>query len=90
MRFRDKTYEDQERTNEYFLLYQAAIQLAESEQEDRNRRGMFVGKARSQLRAIVSMVSNNPNLALFVMNMTEDQFEQWVDDQRQLLRDLMR
>ena len=36
------------------------------------------------------MVRNNPNLALFVMNMTEDQFEQWVDDQRQLLRDLMR
>ena len=89
MRFRDKTYEDQERTREYFTLYQAAIQLAEGEQDDK-RRGKFVGKARSQLRAIVSMVSNNPNLALFVMNMTEDQFEQWVDDQRQLLRDLMR
>ncbi|MCH8270458.1 MAG: hypothetical protein IH985_04505 [Planctomycetes bacterium] len=89
MRFRDKTYEDQERTREYFTIYQAAIQLAEGEQDDK-RRGKFVGKARSQLRAIVSMVSNNPNLALFVMNMTEDQFEQWVDEQRQLLRDLMR
>lgn len=89
MRFRDKTYEDEQRTREYFTIYQAAIQLAEGEQ-DKRRRGMFVGKARSQLRAIVSMVSNNPNLALFVMNMTEDQFEQWVDEQRQLLRDLMR
>ncbi|MCH7791373.1 MAG: hypothetical protein IID31_03720 [Planctomycetes bacterium] len=89
MRFRDKTYEDEQRTREYFTIYQAAIQLAEGEQ-DKKRRGKFVGKARSQLNAIVSMVRNNPNLALFVMNMTEDQFEQWVDDQRQLLRDLMR
>lgn len=89
MRFRDKTFDDQERTNEYFVIYQAAIQLASGE-EDRQRRGMFVGKARGQLNAIISMVRNNPNLALFVMNMTDEQFEQWVAEQRQLLKDLMR
>lgn len=89
MRFRNKTFDDQERTNEYFIIYQAAIQLATNE-EDRKRRAKFVGKARKQLEAIVSMVRNNPNLALFVMNMTDDQFEQWVAEQRQLLKDLMR
>jgi hypothetical protein len=89
MRFRSKTFDDQERTNEYFVIYQAAIQLASNEQV-RQRRAAFVGKARTQLNAIVSMVRNNPNLALFVMNMTEDQFEQWVAEQRQLLKDLMR
>ena len=90
MRFRNKTFDDQERTNEYFVIYQAAIQLAAAEQQDRQRRGMFVGKARSQLNLIISMVRNNPNLALFVMNMSDDQFEQWVAEQRQLLKDLMR
>jgi len=89
MRFRSKTFDDQERTNEYFVIYQAAIQLASGEQE-RQRRGMFVGKARSQLNAIISMVRNNPNLALFVMGMNDEQFEQWVAEQRQLLKDLMR
>lgn len=89
MRFRDKTFDDQERANEYFLIYQAAIGLATS-QQDKKTRGMFVGKARSQLNAIVAMVRNNPNLALFVMGMTNEQFDQWVADQRQLLKDLMR
>ncbi len=89
MRFRKKTFDDQTRANEYFLIYQAAIQLASNEQE-RQRRAMFVGKARTQLNAIVSMVRNNPNLALFVMNMLEDQYTQWVAEQRQLLKDLMR
>ena len=70
MRFRDKTYEDQERTREYFTLYQAAIQLAAGEQDD-TPRGTFGGKApkyvykseqnRQVLYALTALTGHNFN-----------------------------
>jgi hypothetical protein len=89
IRFRDKTFEDQERINEYWTIYQAAIQLASSSQ-DRARRGKFVGRARRELNQIKLMVRNNPNFKLFVFGMTDDQWDIWIDEQERLLRDLMR
>ncbi len=87
-RFRDRAKEDQERINEYFSRYGAAIAVAQ--QTPREDRGRFVNRAREALGLMVRMVRNNPNFALFIFNMLPEQFNQWVDEQEKLLRDLMR
>lgn len=88
-RFRDQTKSDQDRTNEYFVRYQQSIAMAQG--TPREERGKFVNKAREALDLIVRMVRNNPNFHLFVFNMaTMDEFNAFVEEQRQLLRDLMK
>jgi hypothetical protein len=89
MDFRDKTYRDQIAVQSYWVAYQQAIAVARA-QQDRNERGRFVGKARQELNKIKSMMKNNPNLVLFVMNMLPKQYEEWLEEQEKLLRDLMR
>lgn len=84
--FRARTYDDQERTREYLLDYQGAIQLAQAAAPE--DRGKFIGRARQALDKIRRMVKNNPNFTLFVFNMTEDQFKQWLEQQEELLREL--
>lgn len=90
MAYRDKVYQDERSTNEYFINYQTYIQLAQGTQ-DRNNRGWLVGQARNVLNSIKSMVKNNPNFALFVFGIpTEAEWKYWVQDQERLLADLMR
>lgn len=89
MKFRDRTYDDQQRTQEYFSKYNLALNAAAGS-GTRDERGKFVGIARRHLKDIVRMVKNNPNLALFVLNMPPDNFPRWVDQEEERLRDLMR
>ncbi|MFG0326526.1 MAG: hypothetical protein ACF8SC_04560 [Phycisphaerales bacterium JB037] len=86
--FRAQAYEDQTRFNEYVDRYQTSIAMAQG--MPREDRGPFVNKARQALRLMVKMVKNNPNFALFQFNMSPDQFDDWVEEQEQLLRDLMK
>ncbi len=85
--FRAKTFEDQERTREYFDRYGSSIAAAQG--TPRADRGKFVNRARKALNQLVRMVKNNPNLALFTFNMMPDQFPLWEEEQRELLRQLM-
>lgn len=89
MKFRDTTYNDEVNTNQYVDTYQNAINAARAEQ-DRQRRGALVGRARNALRQIIRMVNNNPNFALTILNTMPDKFPEWVDEQEEMLRDLMR
>ncbi|MBX3365378.1 MAG: hypothetical protein KF866_11540 [Phycisphaeraceae bacterium] len=87
-RFRDRTKEDGERFNEYANRYTSAIAVAQS--TPREERGRFVNRAREALGLMVRMVRNNPNFALFNFGMLPKQFDEWVQEQERLLRDLMR
>jgi len=86
--FRDQVQEDEERLGEYILQYNQAIGYAQ--QAPLEDRGKFVNKARQALRRIQKMVDNNSNFALLNFNMLPDEFEQWVREQEEMLRDLMK
>lgn len=86
--FRDQVLEDQTRFNEYVMKYQTLIGMAQSSPKE--DRGKFVNKARQALNIFVRMVKNNPNFALFQFNMLPSQFDEYVEQQKQLLRDLMK
>lgn len=86
--FRRRTATDEKNINLYFANYQAAIALAQGAQ-DRKDRGKFVGIARGWLTKIEAMVRNNNNLGVLLAG-TVERFKEWVEEQHQLLRDLMR
>lgn len=86
--WRDKVFEDQKRTQEYRGSYQQLIAMAR--QTPKEERGRFVNQARRAFNVIKRMVENNPNFQLFTFNMTPSEWEEWVREQEQLLRDLMR
>lgn len=72
------------RFNEYIAKYRISIANAQSAQE-RDERGMFVGAARRELNIIERACKDHPNIKL--LNGIPDE---WFEEQRQLLRDLMR
>lgn len=85
-KFRATTHDDEKRTQQYFVQYGQAIELARgSPPEDR---GKFVAKARQALNQIRRMVKNNPAFMLFVFSMLPEQFEAWLDQQEEILREL--
>lgn len=86
--FRNRTNIDETNLNNYFTSYQTAVAAAQSMQ-DRQDRAKFVARARSFLDRIEAMVRNNPNMAIMI-GLGPDDFKKWLEDQRQLLRDLMR
>lgn len=89
MSYRAKVAEDERRTREYFTTYQGAVGRAAGSQ-DREIRGRFVNAARRALNQIDRMIENNPNFSFLVMGMMTEQYETWLEEQQQLLRDLMR
>lgn len=90
IKYRKQVKEDEERTNEYFIIYTQSIAMAQGIQ-DRQDRGKFVNKARRYLRNIERMVRNNPNFALLILGLLDpEQFEEWLELQEEILRNLMR
>lgn len=85
-RFREQTARDEQSINQYFEGYEVAVGLAQGVPV--NDRGKFLGFARRSLNSIVRMVDNNPRLALFILNSSEEDFRRWVREQEELLRDL--
>jgi hypothetical protein len=86
--FRQRTYTDEKNLVLYFNSYQSAVQTAQSMQ-DRRDRAKFVGRARQFLDKIEAMVRNNENMAIMIGIGPED-FKKWVEEQRELLRRLLR
>lgn len=86
--FREQTARDEMSINQYFDGYTVAVELAR--QTEPGNRGKFIGFARRNLNSIIRMVDNNPNLALFILGASEEDFRAWVREQEQLLRDLAR
>lgn len=84
--FRDQTARDEQSINQYFDGYNVAVGLARGVPVD--ERGKFIGFARRSLNSIIRMVDNNPRLALFILNMSEDQFRDWAREQENMLREL--
>lgn len=90
MKYRSQVYTDETALRQFMDTYGNAVNAARAEQ-DRTRRGAMVGRARDALRRIVRVVKNNPNTALLTFNaLDEKEFQRWVDEQEQMLRDLMR
>ncbi len=89
MQFREKTYEDQIKLQEYWDTYATSIQVAQGIQ-DRRERAPFVGRARRAFDQIKAMCKNNPNHKLLTLGMLDSQFDEWVEQNEKLLRDLMR
>jgi hypothetical protein len=87
-KFRDRTRVDETHLRNYFDAYQSNVQVASSTQ-DRQERGKFVGLARAALDKIEATVRNNPNMSL-VIGYGPDEFKDWMEQQRRILRDLMK
>jgi len=86
--FRDAVHRDDSRFNEYVEQYNGAIALAQ--QTPLEERGKFVNRARDSLQKIIRMVRNNSNFLLLYFGIPVDQFDEWVREQEELLRDLMK
>lgn len=84
--FREQTARDEQSINEYFDGYNVAVGLAQ--QAAPENRGKFVGFARRSLNSLVRMIDNNPNLSLFMLGRTEEEFRRWVREQEEMLRNL--
>lgn len=90
LKYRRQVKEDEDRTREYFIIYDTAIAMAQGIQ-DRQDRGKFVNRARRYLRNIERMVRNNPNFALLILGLPDpEQFEEWLELQEEILRNLMK
>jgi hypothetical protein len=86
--FRNRCFTDQENTRTYFGEYRACVAMASSAQPE--DRGKFVGKARQALDKIKRMVKNNSNFALLILGMLPEDFQDWLDQQEEILRKLMK
>lgn len=87
-RWRQDVQLTERRLGEWMTSYRQAIGNAQSE-NDRQIRGRFVNLARQHLNRIDRMIRNNMNFAFFI-GIHPDQFREWVEEQQQMLRDLMR
>lgn len=87
--FRKGTKRDEENLRAYWNNYQRYIAAAAGEQ-DRAERGKFVGRARQQFNLIKAMVRNNHNFQILTLNLTDEGYQRWLEEQEKLLRDLMR
>ena len=86
--FRARTLNDQQRFQEWVVGYQQALGIAQ--QMPLADRGPFVNRARTFLQRIAGMVRNNPNLAIFQLNMPDpSMFDEWYREQDEMLRRLM-
>jgi hypothetical protein len=88
MEFRKRVHNDEMRTNEYIRDYQMEVGAAQS--APREDRPKFVGRARATLEKIKAMVRNNPNFSFMAYNMTMDEFNDFIEQQEKMLRDLLR
>lgn len=88
IKFRDLTLDAQKRANQYAQQYNEAIQRAKSSPPD--ERGKFIGIARQTLDNIRRVVRQNPNLRTVFGFESMEQFKNWLDEQEQLLRELMK
>jgi hypothetical protein len=86
--FRSRTYDDQSRMQEYMIQFNSAMEMAASRPPD--QRGPFLGRAQEALNRIEAMVRNNPNVAIFVLGATLEQVREWLEQQRERIRQLRR
>jgi len=87
--FREATKRDEDNVGLYWRNFQKYLAAAQGEQE-RSERGKYVGKAREFFNKIKAAVKNNPNFKLTTLGMLDEQYEEWVREIEQLLRDMMR
>jgi hypothetical protein len=88
MEYRNKVQRDERQLKEYWTSYQEGVSIAQGQPKE--KRGPWVGKARTALERIKSMVKNNPNFALLTFGRLPSQWDEWVDEREQELKDLMR
>jgi hypothetical protein len=87
IRFRESVTEDESRLNEYLTNYNIAVGAAQGAREE--IQGALVGRARSHLANVERMVKRNPNFALLNFNMTLEDFEFYIEDQEEMLREIL-
>lgn len=85
--YRETITRDQAQLNSYFQQYGMAVQAAQGTPiEDR---GPLVGRARQHLGKVEAMVNRNANFALLIIGSEED-YQLWLEEQKESLRQLMR
>jgi len=88
--YREQIAEDTRRAREYFTTYGQSIEMARGMQERRDR-ARFVNRARQALKRLDNMFRHNFNLALMRLGVTsQEQYDEWLREQQELLRDLMK
>lgn len=88
--FRERTARNEQRLLGLRNQYVQALNAAQGA-GDRQARSRMVGIARRALDELVQAVGDSTGHMLFTLGQpTEDDFRQWVRDQREFLRDLMR
>jgi hypothetical protein len=86
--FRGRTFDDQSRMQEFMVQFNSAMEMAASRPPD--ERGPFLGRAQDALNRIESMLRNNPNVAIFVIGAPLEQVREWIEQQRERIRQLRR
>jgi len=87
IRFREDVTEDDNRFREYANNYQIAVNAARGANDE--VRGALVGRAKRELRKIERMQRRNPNMGLSNLNLFEDEFDDWLAEQEEMLRELL-
>lgn len=84
--FREKTFEDENRFDEFMWTFEAAVGAAGGAPKE--TKGKYIGYARRALDSIRAMVRNNENFALFKLGLEPGKFDRWVEEKEKILRDL--
>jgi hypothetical protein len=87
--FREATKRDEDSIGLYWRNFQKYLAAAQSEQE-RSERGKYVGKAKEFFNKIKAAVKNNPNFKLTTLNMTDEEYQDWLKEIERLLREMMK
>lgn len=87
--FREQTKKDEDRASALYRQYAQAVNAANG--APRAQRAAFVGKARQALDRLKGVVRNNPNAIFFPPFQTSKEgYDEWIQEQEKLLRDLMK
>ena len=72
------------RLTEFRVKYDISVANADSA-PDKRLRGIFLGRATTELAQIERIIKEHPNLALFQLNALPEQVDEWLRQQRELL-----
>lgn len=87
MDFRDKTARDEQQLGEYVAMLEQALSMGSGMDDD--RKAKLAGKARECMNKIIAAVNNNPNMALFKLNVPPEKFrEEWIEPTEKKIKEL--
>ncbi|MGH7244070.1 MAG: hypothetical protein ACREJD_11680 [Phycisphaerales bacterium] len=87
MDFREKTSRDEQQLGEYVAMLNQALSMGQG--LDDERKAKLAGKARECMNKIIAAVNNNPNMALFKLNVPPEKFrEEWIEPTEKKIKEI--